>query len=436
MKTNAQPSITSYWLPFTKVESEDQRLVGGYATTAALDSDGQVTSVQAVADALADFLKAPALREMHVQWAAGKVVEAKLDEKGLYILAKVVDDQAWEKVKEGVYRGFSIGGKIVSRAGNVIQKILLKEISLVDRPANPEALIEFYKADKLHGADDMTAPAAPAPAPGTEEVLAKSLWDLGPLAQAAATVNGILTSFQFEQMAEGHPGLDVKAKLQAAVTALGEALVGMAAHEVAELAPKAAEAAKAEGSEAITGTPAPATAPASPAEDLKKGEATKKDTFMKSVSDRMAEFEAVMKAMKECSEAASKMDDDADFTELEKGLNKYKLAKEHDEASTEEATKAEKVTPISPAVMEVLQKAFNGPKDEQLAKMEGQISSLQAELEDLKKSTIKPAKAMAHVAPARQDDMGQQTQDLNKGNGDSPTRAMLKDMYAGRQPQA
>lgn len=50
-------------------------------------------------------------------------------------------------MKEGVLRGFSIGGRVVNKIGNMIKDLSLSEISLVDRPANPEALIEIYKRE-------------------------------------------------------------------------------------------------------------------------------------------------------------------------------------------------------------------------------------------------------------------------------------------------
>ena len=53
------------------------------------------------------------------------------------------------KVVEGVYKGFSIGGRVTARdaqAKHVITGVDLLEISLVDRPANPEAVIELFKA--------------------------------------------------------------------------------------------------------------------------------------------------------------------------------------------------------------------------------------------------------------------------------------------------
>jgi hypothetical protein len=87
---------------------------------------------------------------MH-QWSAvGKTVKANVDasKKGLYIVAKIIDNQAWEKVKEGVYNGFSIGGQVLKKVNNIIEELSLNEISLVDRPANPLSVFSLVKFDK------------------------------------------------------------------------------------------------------------------------------------------------------------------------------------------------------------------------------------------------------------------------------------------------
>lgn len=154
--------------PLMKVD-EEKREVTGMATNEAIDSYGDVVEFEAVKAALPDYLEFGNIREMHGPSAAGVVKSHDLNEKekALYITVKVVDDAAWEKVKEKVYKGFSIGGYIeeaeplmieaedddgnkheVYTGGFRITKIKLYEISLVDRPANPEALIESYKMAK------------------------------------------------------------------------------------------------------------------------------------------------------------------------------------------------------------------------------------------------------------------------------------------------
>src|SRR5207247_2508564 len=45
------------------------------------------------------------------------------------------------------YKGFSVGGKSISKIGDTIEEFKLTEISLVDRPANPEARIDVWKAE-------------------------------------------------------------------------------------------------------------------------------------------------------------------------------------------------------------------------------------------------------------------------------------------------
>lgn len=135
------------FIPFEK-KDKDKRLVYGYASTEALDSQGEVVKKEAIEEALPDYMKFGNIREMHQHSAVGKAVSATVDEKGLFLGSKIVDDNAWKKVKEGVYAGYSIGGKIVEKIQNEIHKLKLTEISLVDRPANPEAVFTLVKRDK------------------------------------------------------------------------------------------------------------------------------------------------------------------------------------------------------------------------------------------------------------------------------------------------
>lgn len=140
--------MNNFYIPFSKKDDE-QRMVYGYATTEAIDSQGEIVAKTAIEEALPDYMKFGNIREMHQQSAVGKAHEANIDDKGLFLGVKVVDDSAWTKVKEGVYNGFSIGGKIVTKINDTITKLRLTEISLVDRPANPEAVFAFYKGEGM-----------------------------------------------------------------------------------------------------------------------------------------------------------------------------------------------------------------------------------------------------------------------------------------------
>jgi hypothetical protein len=124
--------------------------VYGIATSEALDEQGEIVRADAIRAAIPDYMRFPALREMHQLSAAGTTLEAEVCEDGTTrIVAHVVDPVAVAKVRNQVYRGFSIGGRVTQReAGNpnTVTGLVLNEISLVDRPANPEAVFDCWKA--------------------------------------------------------------------------------------------------------------------------------------------------------------------------------------------------------------------------------------------------------------------------------------------------
>jgi HK97 family phage prohead protease len=146
-----------YW-PIAKIDAE-QRMVWGYASTEALDEQGEIVKREALDAALADYMRFANIREMHQPSAIGVAKEATIDDKGLYLAAKIVDDEAWEKVIQGVYKGFSIGGRVTARDPtdrNIITGLTLTEISVVDRPANPEAVFDCWKATSTEERCDST----------------------------------------------------------------------------------------------------------------------------------------------------------------------------------------------------------------------------------------------------------------------------------------
>jgi phage head maturation protease len=130
--------------PIAKID-ETQRLVFGYASTEMLDSQGEIVRKEAIEAALPDYMRFANIREMHQPSAVGVTREAELDDKGLHLAAKIVDDEAWHKVVEGVYKGFSIGGRVTKRdpdAKHVITGVDLLEISLVLGHSLPKAFCD------------------------------------------------------------------------------------------------------------------------------------------------------------------------------------------------------------------------------------------------------------------------------------------------------
>lgn len=134
--------------------------VWGYASSGAEDADGEIITPAAMKAAIPDYMKFGAVREMHQAVAAGTAIEVSVEDDGrTFFGAHVVDPIAVTKVKNKVYKGFSIGGNVTGRdkvKKNMITGIKLIEVSLVDRPANPDAVFTVYKAE-LEGKDAIDA---------------------------------------------------------------------------------------------------------------------------------------------------------------------------------------------------------------------------------------------------------------------------------------
>ncbi len=157
----------------TKLEPLDDGTlkVVGVASSGAVDEADERVAPAAMKAALPAYMRFGALREMHGLSAAGATLSAEVDGTGqTRIEAHVVDPVAVKKVRLGVYKGFSIGGRVLERDPadhKVITALRLDEISLVDRPCNPEAVIQMWKSDGL------SPPAARAPT--NAAVIAKAI---------------------------------------------------------------------------------------------------------------------------------------------------------------------------------------------------------------------------------------------------------------------
>lgn len=136
--------FSSVFVPIEKVDAQTG-MVWGYASTPSKDLQGEIVPLDAIKAALPDYMKWANIRVMHTNEAVGVTKQASVDAKGLYIGAKIVDPAAWRLCKEGVYKGFSIGGSKLEKVGDVVKQIRLTEISLVDRPANSDCRIDVCK---------------------------------------------------------------------------------------------------------------------------------------------------------------------------------------------------------------------------------------------------------------------------------------------------
>lgn len=139
------------------IKSEKQEdgtlLVYGKATDDSLDVDQQICDATWLDRAMPDWFKTGGnIREQHSNIAAGVAKEYEPKKDGHYITALVVDPTSIKKVETGVLKGFSIGIKsprIVRDTKAVNGRIIdgqIVEVSLVDRPANPNAKLMLAKS--------------------------------------------------------------------------------------------------------------------------------------------------------------------------------------------------------------------------------------------------------------------------------------------------
>ncbi len=154
-------------MPIGKVDVE-RRMVSGFATLDNVDRQNDIVTTESSINAFKNFRGN--LREMHQPSAVGKIVSFKEDRyfdpstkkfySGVYVSAYVSKgaQDAWEKVLDGTYTGFSIGGNIktwddafneeMDKTIRVIKEYDLFELSLVDSPANQFAnIVSIEKQD-------------------------------------------------------------------------------------------------------------------------------------------------------------------------------------------------------------------------------------------------------------------------------------------------
>jgi hypothetical protein len=95
------------------------------------------------------------VRGQHGKIAAGKLVSITFDDaaKRVSVIAKIVDNNEWEKVVSGTYSGFSIGGSYIKKwedGGTTRYTAKPAEVSLVDFPCMYGSTFTLIKADGVN----------------------------------------------------------------------------------------------------------------------------------------------------------------------------------------------------------------------------------------------------------------------------------------------
>ncbi|NTV01927.1 MAG: hypothetical protein HGB04_03965 [Chlorobiaceae bacterium] len=203
------------------------------------------------------------LRAMHGKVAAGKLTSIEFDDenKQIEVVAKVIDDNEWQKVLEGVYTGFSIGGDYMKKwaDGNLTRYTANpNELSLVDRPCVPTA--KFYQVIKSDGTTEQRELKVEedAPAGQIEKVDGAEDHDLKKYAgesifdvrQATACLSDILWLFM-DEVGEAETNPDQIQNLKGAIDNLKAFIISEIQEPDPDLEAAAAAAGQAAGSLAM-----------------------------------------------------------------------------------------------------------------------------------------------------------------------------------------
>ncbi|WP_051382441.1 NUDIX domain-containing protein [Bradyrhizobium sp. Tv2a-2] len=249
----------SLFVQLCKVDAK-QRIVYGTAVAEVADRSGEIfdyaTSKPEFEKWSGDIEKSTDgkskgnVRSMHGKIAAGKLTDIAFDDtrKAIDVAAKIVDEDEWKKVEEGVYTGFSIGGQYLKRwqdGGLKRYTARPAEVSLVDLPCVPTATFSMVKADGTEEMRKFATPAEPeaeAVTPETTEV-----------EKAAPTITNEMVAERAEALA--------KASGQHFITHIEEAR--------AQLEDELSKSAEADTSAATTETEA--TAEVTPEAEVAKG---------------------------------------------------------------------------------------------------------------------------------------------------------------------
>jgi hypothetical protein len=300
--------------PISKVEelADGSLYVEGIASTESRDEDpkairkfgkGEKILASAIKGAIPGYMRWGAVREMHEAIAAGTAVKIEVDDAGVtHLGAHIVDEGSVKKVKASVLKGLSLGGDATRRNSqdpSIIEEMTLTEISLVDRPANPECALTLVKVSKelemanvavtppVVAAVAVTPPVVAAESAAVPSPLKKYLGEEAYDAGRALACLVEIQSLFCKEVNEAHPEA---AGQVADLKAVIERLKSFIASEVAEVEPEAAPVAL-----------------AAEAGDIAKAGAKFSGATKKAMADHHDALTACHKALKKCADAFGKM---------------------------------------------------------------------------------------------------------------------------------
>jgi hypothetical protein len=145
-------------------DADGNLYVAGYASNDQKDEDGEFMDMDALKGVFDQYMTNPVVKFMHdraPQWKGGigKVVKSYVDNEGNfhqtafgekpYLVIKLsrgLPGWMYEVIKDGTYKGLSIGGKLAKKVGSKLYVSSWLETSIVDVPSAKGSFINVLKA--------------------------------------------------------------------------------------------------------------------------------------------------------------------------------------------------------------------------------------------------------------------------------------------------
>jgi HK97 family phage prohead protease len=161
---------------FTILKSQDDLMIGGYASIEIVDKQNDLITLKALQEAVNKYMENPKFRNVmtnHSNVQVGEVVKeyrdsngrlwkTEVDDVGFFVVIKLRDDIEKAKeinrgIRKGSLRSFSIGGQALQKVKkshpelgqyNEISKLELHEVTICEKGINPEAKFDILKQEK------------------------------------------------------------------------------------------------------------------------------------------------------------------------------------------------------------------------------------------------------------------------------------------------
>ena len=161
---------------FSILKSQDDLMIGGYASIEIVDKQNDLITLDALNDAVKKFMEESKFRNVmtnHSNVQVGEVVDSyrdksgrlwksEVDDVGFFVVIKLRDDiekakEVGRGIRKGSLRSFSIGGQALRKVKkshkemgeyNEINKLELHEITICEKGINPEARFDILKQEK------------------------------------------------------------------------------------------------------------------------------------------------------------------------------------------------------------------------------------------------------------------------------------------------